>query len=366
MSFVLDERLPTPRLQVDAEIFEQNLHRMAEYAERHQLRLRPHTKTHKSLYVAQRQLDLGASGLTVAKVGEAQVMAQVCDDILIAYPTVDSYRCRAVAELAGQVRLLVAIDSTLAAEVSSREAARRGTTVGVLIDVDLGYRRTGMQSDHDALELAQRVEQLPGLRLDGIMTYTGHIQGTDDQQRVAFAQVRDRLAELLRQWNRSGLSAEIVSGGSTPSALHCHLAEYLTEIRPGTYVYNDMNTVRGGYVTVADCAARIVSTVISDAVPGQIVLDAGSKTLTSDLCGPAPDSGHGLIVEYPQAKICRLTEEHAQVDVSASDPRPRLGEQVTIVPNHICVCVNMQSEIWWQGPDDVPRTRTVDARGLLV
>jgi D-serine deaminase-like pyridoxal phosphate-dependent protein len=366
MAFILDESLPTPRLQICAETVARNLRRMAEYARSHGLLLRPHTKTHKSLHVARLQLNEGACGLTVAKVGEAEVMAQVCEDLLLAYPTVDPYRCRRVAELANRIKLRVAIDSRYAAEALSRHADQRRTTVGVLVDVDLGYKRTGVQSDELAVQLAKVVDKLPGLRLDGIMTYTGHVLGSEAQQQSAFEGIAARLEQLLDSWNRNGLCADIVSGGSTPAAFSCHLARHFTEIRPGTYVYNDMNTVRGGYVSLEDCAARVITTVVSNNVDDQVVLDAGSKTLTSDLCGPAPDSGYGRIVEYPQAKIFRLTEEHAQVDVSACSRRPQLAEQLSIVPNHICVCVNMQSQIWWQEAENLPRSLNVDARGRLT
>jgi D-serine deaminase-like pyridoxal phosphate-dependent protein len=364
--FRLDESLPTPRLQVRGDVVRRNIQRMADYARQHGLQLRPHTKTHKSLHVARMQLAAGACGLTVAKVGEAEIMSQVCDDVLIAYPTVDAYRCRRVAELAGRVTTRVALDSTLAAETLSHAAHQRGTTVGVLVDVDLGYGRTGVQTDADALALGRAVARLPALRLDGIMTYTGHILGDDAEQMRAFDQVNTRLAALLDAWRAAGLCAEVVSSGSTPAAYHCHLARQFTEIRPGTYVYNDLNTLRGGYAALEDCAARVIATVVSITVANQVVLDSGSKTLTSDLCGPAPQSGYGWIVEYPDAKIVRLTEEHAQVDVSACGTRPRLGEQVTIVPNHICVCVNMQTEFWWQEADQLPQPLKVDARGLLA
>jgi D-serine deaminase-like pyridoxal phosphate-dependent protein len=357
---------PTPSLHVDAPVVRRNIERMARYAQSQGLLLRPHTKTHKSLRIAEMQLLAGACGLTVAKVGEAEVMAEVCRDILLAYPTVDMHRCQRVAQLAHRITMRVALDSELAAANLQRAAADAGATVGVLVDVDLGYGRTGVQSDDAALQLAGFIKKAPALRLDGIMTYTGHVSGGDAEQQAAFQRVEDRLAGLLARWRDAGFSTEVISGGSTPSALHCHLARYFTEIRPGTYIYNDMNTVRGGYCTLDDCAARVLATVVSDTVPGQVVLDCGSKTLTSDRCGPAPDSGHGYILEYPEARIAKLTEEHAQVDVSRCARRPVLGEQVAIVPNHICVCVNMQQSLWWHDGEDVHEPMPVDARGLLV
>jgi len=138
-----------------------------------------------------------------------------------------------------------------------------------------------------------------------------------------------------------------------------------TEIRPGTYIFNDVNTVRGGYCEWKDCAARIVCTVVSDAVKNQFIIDAGTKTLTSDLCGPARESGHGYIVEYPEGRISRLSEEHGQVDVSQSERCPKVGDRVTVIPNHICPCVNLQDALWWQEADGSARQIAVDARGML-
>jgi D-serine deaminase-like pyridoxal phosphate-dependent protein len=172
--------------------------------------------------------------------------------------------------------------------------------------------------------------------------------------------------ETIALLRRSGLAPEIVSSGSTPTAQQSHHVPGITEIRPGTYVYNDMTIVRGGYCTVDNCAARVICTVISTAVPGQVVLDAGSKTLTSDRCGTAPNSGHGYIVEYPQAVITKLTEEHGQVDVQQCTRSPRLGERVSVIPNHICPCVNLHDSAWWQETDGTLRPLPIDARGKLI
>jgi D-serine deaminase-like pyridoxal phosphate-dependent protein len=214
--------------------------------------------------------------------------------------------------------------------------------------------------------VAQLIDSTPGVRLDGLFCYPGHIGGPPDQQHPALQEVADKLAATLRMWYDHGLQARIVSGGSTPTAYQSHLVPDYTEIRPGTYVFNDINTVRGGYCGLVDCAARIVCTVVSTAVPGQVVIDAGSKTLTSDPCGPAPESGFGHIVEYPQARISRLTEEHGQVDVRGCSPIPKLGERVTVIPNHICPCVNLQSAVWWRDDDGQLQELTIDARGLLT
>jgi len=358
--------LPTPCLVIDATIVRRNLRRMAEYARVHGLALRPHTKTHKSLELAALQLqEGGARGLTVAKLGEAEVMVSATDDLLLAYPIVDPRRAEIAARLARKVQLRVAIDSTQAAQALATAAAAAGSTIGALVDLDVGLHRTGVQSPQEALELARVIDAAKGLRLDGMFFFPGHLPAQPPQQIDGLLAIGAVLSETLELWRQHGLSATIVSGGSTPSAFHSHHIGHLTEIRPGTYIFNDMNCVHGGSAKLEDCAARIVATVVSTAVPGQVVLDAGSKTLSSDLCGPAAASGHGHIVEFPHAKIVKLSEEHAQVDVTACEAAPALGSQVTIVPNHICPCVNLQDQVYWLEESAAPRAMKVDARGRL-
>jgi len=351
---------------IDAETVFRNLQRLAAYTASHDLGLRPHTKTHKSRQMATLQLEAGAAGLTAAKVGEAELMAEVCDDVLLAYPAIDPARTTRLVHLAAHTTLRVAVDSKQGAKLIGEAANRAKATVGILVDLDVGMGRTGLQTPSEALKLAEFVDSTAGLRLDGLFCYPGHINLPADQQEPALLAVSDKLAETLAFWDEHGLPARIVSGGSTPTAYQSHLVPEYTEIRPGTYIYNDMNTVRGGYCTLDDCAARLVCTVVSTAVPGQVVIDAGSKTLTSDRCAPAPASGHGHVIEYPQAVITRLSEEHAQVDIRACSRAPELGERVTVIPNHICPCVNLQDAVWWRDAEGQLTPLTIDARGMLV
>ena len=360
------EELPTPCIAVDAAVARRNLTRMADYARSHNINLRPHTKTHKAIRLAKMQLDGGAAGLTVAKVGEARVMAQVCDDLLMAYPLLDIHRATELAALARSASVRVALDSAAAVDAISTAARAAGSTLGILVDLDVGHHRTGVQSAMDALALAQHVSRSPSLRLDGILFFPGHLShGPPEANEPALRAIDAKLVEVLDLWKRNGLEAKIVSGGSTPTAFQSHRITRMTEIRPGTYIFNDMNCVHGGCATLDDCAARIVCTVISTVVPGQVVLDAGSKTLTSDRCGPAPESGHGHILEYQQARITKLSEEHGQVDVTACDRVPEIGERVTVIPNHICPCVNLQDTIWWQESGERPTPILVNARGKV-
>jgi D-serine deaminase-like pyridoxal phosphate-dependent protein len=359
------DTLPTPCILIDAEAVRHNLTKMASYVASHGLKLRPHTKTHKSVLMAKLQLDHGAAGLTVAKPGEGKVMAEVGDDILMAYPAVDPARCAELAQLAKAKTIRVGIDSTYAADQLSAAAQSAGVTFGILVDLDVGHHRTGVQTPEESLALAQHVSRSKGLRLDGVMFFPGHIFMPVAQMGPALASVKQIVSDVLSLWKQNGLEAKIVSGGSTPTAYESHQIGLLTEIRPGTYIYNDMNCVRGGFTTFDECAARVIATVVSTAVPGQIVVDAGSKTLTSDRNAMNPDSGHGYIVEYPQAKIAKLSEEHAQVDVKACDRVPKVGDRVTIIPNHICPCINLQDNVWLKEGNEKPRPIRVDGRGKV-
>lgn len=346
--------LPSPALIIDLPVVRRNIRRMADYAHAHHLRLRPHTKTHKMAGLGALQIEAGAVGLTVAKIGEAGVMAQVADDIFLAYPPIGGREQRA-AELG----LRVGVDSREAVEIL-RDA---GIELGVLVELDSGFHRTGADVA-EAIAVACEIDRAPSLRFDGIYVYPGHLYRPGAALIAALGEMRALLQETLAGLNARGLSAEIVSGGSTPTAFQSHLVPELTEIRPGTYVFNDRNLLANGCCALEDCAALVQCTVISAPAAGKLVLDAGSKTLSSDrLLGDAEGGGHGFLPEYPGAKITRLSEEHAEVELGAEDRRPRVGERLRVLPNHICPCVNLQRNVWLREGDEFERV-PVDAAGL--
>lgn len=361
--------LPTPAIVLDAPAVRRNIDRLAAYAAGHGIAVRPHTKTHKSVAIARMQLAAGARGLTVAKVGEAESLLPAFDsstpDLLMAYPAVDPARTARLAELARAATIRVAVDTAAAAEAIAAAARSAGTTVGLLVDLDLGMGRTGVPTADALVALAQTVSRMGGVRLDGIFCYPGQIWCKPGEQVQPLGAAAAKLQEAVDSFDRSGLCRGIVSAGSTPTAYQSHHMPQVTEIRPGTYVYNDMNTVRGGFCTLSDCAATIVCTVVSDAVSGQVVLDGGTKTFTSDRCVPAPDSGHGHIIEYPDAVITKLSEEHGQVDVTRCATRPKVGDRVRVIPNHICPCINLQDVVWWHEPGSRLHRLAIDSRGRL-
>ena len=356
----------TPALVIDLPTVERNVAALAAYAKSHRLNIRPHTKTHKSIRMARLQVAHGAAGLTAAKLGEAEAMSEASGDLLIAYPATDAPRLRRACALARRATVRLAIDSAWGVDRAAEAARAAAVTLGILVDLDVGMHRTGVQSPAASLELARHVDRSAGVRLDGLFFYPGHVWAAAGRQGDDLAADDAILAEALGLWTRSGLEAPIVSGGSTPTAYRSHRVPSQTEIRPGTYLYNDMNTHRAGFCAIDDCAARLVCTVVSDAVPGKVVIDAGTKTLTSDRNVTQPDSGHGHVVEYPDAVIVRLSEEHGEIDLSRCDPRrPRVGERVSIVPNHICPCVNLQDSAWLRHGDGTLEPMRIDARGRL-
>ena len=358
--------LSTPALVVDLDVVERNLEQMAKLCRDQGVRLRPHTKTHKTPEVGRMQVQRGAIGLTVAKIGEAEVMAEAgLDEILVAYPVLGAEKLRRLAVLARDHSILVSLDDERTAQELSRAAVPAGATIGVLVEFDSGYQRCGLQPGPACAQLAAIIEKLPGLRFRGLMTYFGTVWGTAEERREQVRSVVEPVARALESFAAARIPVEIVSGGSTPAAEFTRQIPGLTEIRPGTYVYNDLNTLYQGACRLEDCAARVLATVVSTAVPGHAMVDAGSKTLSCDTLASGPMSGFGRILEVPDAPLFKLSEEHGHVDVTRSEHRFRVGEVLSIIPNHICTCVNLHDEVFLVRQQEVVGSWRVAARGKI-
>lgn len=356
-------RVPTPALVIDQKVVQDNIGRLQAYADSHRLEIRPHTKTHKSRTIAEKQLRKGAAGLTFAKPSESAAVSQAGESALLAYSPVDYSRAEQLAVLAIDRQVIATVDSIEPLEWISAASNRLNVDIGLLVEIDVGLGRTGVQSPEKAVELAKVIDGIQGVSFLGIMCYPGHIWDQPDFQDQRLKGVDSILGDTKDQLGRNGLEARIVSGGSTPTAYQSHLVSNLTEIRPGTYVFNDMNTYRGGFCDLSQCGARVICTVVSDARPNQIVVDAGSKTLSMDRCLPDLASGYGYITEFPDAIITYLSEEHGQIDFSAYEIRPRIGDKINIIPNHICPCVNLTNVMWNDKRDGYLYPIQVDARG---
>jgi D-serine deaminase-like pyridoxal phosphate-dependent protein len=344
--------LETPVLTADLDAIERNVSRMQAYCNEHGVELRPHIKTHKLPELARLQLDAGAIGITCQKLGEAEVMADAgVEDILLSFPLVGEAKAERLAALAGRVKMTVVGDSAAVAEGLSPVLARHGVEVDFLVECDTGLGRTGVQSPEEAADLAELVEGLEGLRFAGLMTYPS-LPETAAWLQAARAAVEAR-----------GLSVDRISGGGTPTAERTHELGVVDELRVGTYIYGDRASIVNGSVPLENCALRVVATVVSRPTRERAIIDAGSKTLTSDPALGA--TGHGLLVEYPEAEVYALNEEHGYVDVSRCDPPPEIGDRVTIVPNHACTTANMHDEIVMHRGGDVVETLPTAARGKV-
>jgi D-serine deaminase-like pyridoxal phosphate-dependent protein len=360
------EELETPAIVVDASTLRENIQKMSAYAATRGLKVRPHTKTHKIPEIAHLQVASGCSGITVAKTCEAKVMADAgLDDILVHYPVFGTAKLERLAEIARARRIAVAIDSLTTAEAVSAIASAKGSTIGLLVEFDVGLRRCGVASPEDGKALAIAIEKLPGVSFQGISVYPGHIFSSPADQGPALAEVSARVAEITGVLSAAGIACEIVSGGSTPTAYQSHQITGLTEIRPGTYVFNDRNTLDAGACSLSQCALRVHVTVVSNAVAGRAMVDGGSKTFSSDRLLSGAKEGFGYVVEHPEIRFAGMSEEHGHLDLSESDYRPKIGDRLTIIPNHVCACVNLHNQIHYHSDGLVQGVWEVAARGRV-
>lgn len=355
----------TPAVVVDLDVLERNLARMAEYCAAHGLGLRPHTKTHKMLEVARMQLALGAAGLTVAKVGEAEVMAATAPpQILVAHPIIGEEKIRRLAAITSEVDVLVALDSLEAAKGLANVAQQSGCTFGVLVEFDSGSHRCGVKAGEECAALGKALSELDGLRVRGLMTYFGSVWGDELQRREEITRLSADVERAIGAFTLAHLSTDIVSAGSTPAAEMSHLVSGITEIRPGTYVFNDLNTYYQALCTLDDCAVRVMTTVVSTCVAGQVIVDAGSKVFSSDPLSSGPKRGYGRIMELEGACLSKLNEEHGFVEAENYSAFS-VGQVLSVVPNHVCTCINMHNDVFISRGGEVIGTWNVAARGKV-
>jgi D-serine deaminase-like pyridoxal phosphate-dependent protein len=329
--------LDTPALYVDLDALERNIEAMQRRCRQWNVALRPHTKTHKIPQIAQMQLDAGAIGITVAKLGEAEVLPG--DDVLVAYPILGSKLPR-LRELARTRRVMVAVDSV--------EVARQLPGIRTLIEIDVGVGRCGVQSPGEAVEVARACSDFQGL-----LYWPAWLD--EAGFRRACAKVDATIAAL----GDAGFEPAVVSGGSTPGADKTKLVPATTEIRPGVYVFYDANSIQVGSCTEAECALRVLTTVVSTAVPGQCVIDAGSKTFSSDATLETGTFGLFVGREWTMHK---MNEEHGYVELR--EPA-RVGDKVWVIPSHVCSTVNMHDEVWFGRRGHVDGSWKVEARGRV-
>ena len=329
--------LDTPALYIDLDALERNIARMQQQCRTWGVALRPHVKTHKIPEIAQMQLDAGAIGITVAKLGEAEVLPG--DDVLVAYP-LQKPKLRRLKELAKTRRVKVAVDSV--------DVARDLQGIDTLVEIDVGVGRTGAQSPEQAVEIAR-----------GCSNFQGIFYWPSWLDEAGFRAAGVKIDAVLEALSAAGFEAKIVSGGSTPGAAKTPLVPRTTEIRPGTYVFYDASSMAAKVCSEEDCALRVLTTVVSTAVPGQCVIDAGSKTFSSDQTVGVGTFGHFIGRPWTMRK---LNEEHGYVEI---DAKPPVGERIWVVPSHCCATVNLHDEIWYGRRGRVEGSWKVAARGKV-
>jgi D-serine deaminase-like pyridoxal phosphate-dependent protein len=344
-------QIETPAAVVDLDLMQANILQMQQYMDEHGIANRPHIKTHKVPEIAHLQVDAGATGITCQKLSEAEIMAGAgIQNIFLPYNILGESKINRLMALALRVTISVTVDSAFVAGGLSSAAERTGTELLVLVEFDSGLNRCGVQSPQEAAELGRLIHRLPGLRFGGLMTYPSN------ENLDPFVRETKKLLQI------DGIEVLCVSGGGTQSAREAHKYTESTEHRPGSYVYGDRYWLEHGVMPLEACALTVISTIVSRPTPDRAILDAGSKSLSSDTMGL---EGYGRILEYPQAKIYNLNEEHGYVDVSACTQRPEIGERVRVIPNHCCAVSNLFNQIVGIRQDQVEIEWPVAARGAV-
>lgn len=345
--------LDTPSVVIDLDTAERNIDRMQAYASEHGLGLRPHIKTHKLPALAHKQLAAGAVGIACQKVGEAEVMAAAgIRDILICYNIIGKTKLDRLARLAGEITLSVVADSAFVVDGLQDAMKRHDHRLRVLVECDTGGGRAGVPTTQEALDLAARIDKASHLDFGGLMTHP-----PTDETAAWFAQA-------TRAFTSAGMRLPAISAGSTPRARTMHEVEGLTELRVGTYIYNDRMQVDLGSARWEDCAMTVLTTLVSR--HGERgVLDAGSKSFSADRIKDPADVEYGRIVEHPDAKLLKSSEEHGHVHFARGDGAPRVGDRMRIIPNHACLVTNLHDTVHAVRGDDVVASWPVLARGKL-
>jgi D-serine deaminase-like pyridoxal phosphate-dependent protein len=349
-----DLAIDTPNVVVDLDVAERNVQAFQAYCSSHNLRVRPHIKTHKLPCLAEYQIAQGAVGITCQKISEAEAMLAGGDmrDILLTYNILGHEKVARLRGLAGRVPVTVVADNPQVVEGLSAGFSDSEAPLSVLVECNTGADRCGVSLGREAVALAKQIMEAPGLAFQGLMTYppAGGMRGA-----LAW------LTDAATRFQSEGIPLPTISYGGSPDMWSAHKMPLATEYRIGTYVYNDMSLVHHQACKISDCALTVVATVISVPSPNRAIIDAGSKVLTSDLMGLV---GHGHVLGRPELVIDQLSEEHGRI-VSDTEIDLVVGQQVRIVPNHACVVTNMVDEVVLVRGERILGPEKVAARGQV-
>lgn len=351
----------TPALLVDLDVMERNIHRMADFAKECGVRLRPHAKTHKVLELARMQLEAGAKGICLQKVSEAQVFADAgFDDIFITNEVAGKQKQDRIAALAGKIRLQVAVDNESNAIGLGKACSEAGSEVEVLVDVDVGMHRCGVDPKN-AGKLALVVSKQRGLVFKGLMGYDGHVGrgSTKEEREMLSNDAMDLIATAQQDVKKVGLQIDTTSVGGSISTWTDAKRPEVNEVQPGMYIFNAINLVEAEVATRADCALTVLSTIMSRPTEDRAILDAGSKAFHFD------HARYPWLVGLDGSEIYGFSEEHANVALKGKDRSLEVGDKVEAIPYHCCTCINQHDELIGIRNGQVENVWKVAARGKM-
>ena len=355
--------LETPVVVIDLNILDRNLKRMQQHLTKHGIKCRPHVKSHKIPAIAHMQIAAGAVGITCQKLSEAEVMVNSgLNDILIPYNIVGREKIERLIRLAKRATISVTVDSEETLLGISNAASEGGLLLNTLVECDTGAKRAGVQNPEEVVALARKVRSSKGVKLEGLLTFRG---GAPDLEYVKKTSVY--FEESLKALSKEGIEIETISAGGTvyaPFAWPGVKPFGVTECRPGVYAYYDRVKVGFGVATLNDCAMKIITTVVSRPNSTRAIIDSGSKTLTQD--GFQWAEGFGHIIEYPDAKITNLSEEHGIIDLEGSKQKPSIAERLTIIPNYCNGVTNLHDVVYGFRGSKVEAIWPVAARGMIL
>ena len=360
------DQLETPVAVVDLDKLSRNICEMQDAVQSYGVKLRPHIKSHKIPEIARMQIGAGAVGITVAKLGEAEIMCcEGIEDIFVAYPLIGERKMRRLEALMGRCKIRTSVEDLEAASMMSDYLKSRGLSVDVLIEVDTGFKRTGVLPGEPTLQFARDVSKLNGINIIGIYSHAGHVHTTDDRKQgikigTESAEEMVANADLLRG---DGFNIEEISMGATPTSAETCKIKGVTEERPGNYVYYDASAVGLNVVDQERCALSVISTVVSRPARDRAVIDGGNKTFTSDTHPFA--KGLGIIKGIDGVIYDWSNEEHGILRLDKPSKDIKIGDRLEIIPVHACVVSNLWDEIVGIRNDKVELAWKVNARGMV-
>jgi D-serine deaminase-like pyridoxal phosphate-dependent protein len=371
MSIVLEmtkalnlSEIETPSIIVDSSILQQNIKKLTHYAQTQKLELRHHVKNHKSLTLAKIQLSSGSNRIAVAKAGEAEIMSQLNpEDLLISYPMIGAARFPILTKLAQRIRLTIACDHPLQIKLLEEAATHANCSFEVLPILDLGLKRCGVSTATQLVDLIRIINASSKLKYRGIQLYLGNLYGDAARDLTNYQSIAENWDKIYCSLVKYNLTPELVSLGSSTTIGYAHNIPWINELRVGTYLLNDWAMVLLKHVSESDCALTVHSTIVSNNFDGQIIIDAGAKMLSAKSVQINDRIEFGYLPDFPEAHITKLNEEHGWIDISACKAKPKLGEQIRIIPINASLCMSNNDYFYLQNEAGDLSKELIEARG---